>query len=98
MYVVLYCLLAYLLLMTLLGFCLMAIDKSRSKREGTRRIPEAALLTLAVLGASFGEILGMNICRHKTKHPQFFIGLPVILLAQLILALLIVQLRSQGGI
>ena len=77
--------LIYLAGMTLLGFILMAVDKGKAKRPGARRIPEATLILLACLGASFGEILGMNICRHKTRHPKFFIGLPVILLIQLVI-------------
>lgn len=83
--------LIYLLAMTVLGFALMAIDKKRAKRRGARRIPEAVLLGLAVLGASFGEVLGMNICRHKTQHPKFFIGLPLILFLQLLAAYLLLR-------
>ena len=83
--------LIYLAGMTLLGFCLMAVDKRRAKKTGARRIPEATLILLACLGASFGEVLGMNLCRHKTKHPKFFVGLPVILLMQLIALYLLLR-------
>ena len=81
----------YLLLMTVLGFALMAADKKRAKLRGAQRIPEALLLTLAVLGASFGEILAMNALRHKSRHGKFFIGLPVILFAQLLLVWLLLK-------
>ena len=83
--------LLYLAGMTLLGFSLMAVDKRRAKREGARRIPEATLILLACLGASFGEVLGMNLCRHKTKHPKFYVGLPLILLVQLVILYLLLR-------
>ena len=83
--------LVYILLMTVLGFALMAADKKRAEIRGARRIPESLLLTLAALGASFGEILAMNALRHKSRHGKFFIGLPLILLAQLTAAWLLLK-------
>ena len=47
--------------------------------------------TLAALGASFGEILAMNALRHKSRHGKFFIGLPLILLAQLVAVWLLLK-------
>ena len=35
---------------------------------------------------SLGTELGMQVFHHKTRHPQFFIGIPVILLVQICLA------------
>lgn len=74
-------LLAYLVLINALAFFLMLIDKQKAQR-GAWRISEATLLGCAFLGGSLGAILGMNLFRHKTKHPKFFIGLPVILAVQ----------------
>ena len=48
-------------------------------------IPEAALLILAVIGGSIGALLGMQVWHHKTKHKKFKYGLPLILLAQIVL-------------
>ena len=76
---------AYLAAVNLLLFALMGIDKSRAKR-GARRIPEAALFLLAMLGGSPGGILGMHAFRHKTLHRSFRLGFPLILLCQLALA------------
>ena len=59
----------------------MGIDKRRAIRK-QRRISENTLLTLALLGGSAGGILGMLLFRHKTRKPAFFIGYPLILLAQ----------------
>ncbi len=76
-----YCLIA----VNLLSFALMGIDK-RKARKGIRRIPEKALFLFAIIGGSIGSIAGMFVFRHKTKHLSFVLGLPAILLLQLILA------------
>ncbi len=78
----------YLAAMNLLDFVLMGADKSKAKR-GARRIPEATLLLFAILGGSVGGILGMLLFRHKTRHAAFALGLPLILLVQLVLACVI---------
>ena len=77
----------YLAAMNLLDLVLMGVDKSKSKR-GAWRIPEVRLLLVAVIGGSVGGILGMLLFRHKTRHAAFALGLPVILLVQLVLAYL----------
>ena len=72
----------FLVLMNLLGYELMAMDKRRA-RAGRWRIPEASLFGVALLGGSVGCILGMYVFRHKTRHIAFVIGMPLILIAQL---------------
>ena len=78
-------LLCYLAAMSLLLFVLMGADKAKAKR-GARRIPEATLFFLAVIGGSLGGVLGMLAFRHKTLHASFRVGFPAILLCQLALA------------
>ena len=87
-------LLYYLAFINLLLFVLMGVDKAKAKR-GARRFPEATLFFLAVVGGSLGGLLGMAAFRHKTLHPSFRIGFPVILIAQLALAAYLV-LKSKG--
>ena len=72
----------YLLILNILGFAFMGIDKRRAIRSAFR-IPEATLFAIAILGGSIGSILGMHLFRHKTKHKAFTIGLPIILLIQI---------------
>lgn len=72
----------YLIIVNALGFLLMLMDKLRAKR-GAWRIPESTLITIALVGGSIGAIAGMYLVRHKTRHPKFFIGLPVILTLQI---------------
>ena len=76
---------AYLALLNLVLFVLFGRDKAAARR-GARRTPETTLLALAVLGGSLGGLLGMLLFRHKTRKPAFRIGLPVILICQLLLA------------
>ncbi|MFQ7777879.1 MAG: DUF1294 domain-containing protein [Ruminococcus sp.] len=53
------------------------------------RIPESTLLLLSALGGSVSMYITMLIIRHKTKHPKFMIGIPVIFALQCILVFLI---------
>lgn len=77
---------AYLALMNLIAFALMGIDKRRAKREGMRRIPEKTLFLSAIFGGSIGAIAGMYTFHHKTRHWYFVWGMPMILAAQIALA------------
>lgn len=76
---------AYLALINIVLFVLFGRDKAAAQR-GARRTPETTLLALAVLGGSLGGFLGMLLFRHKTRKPAFRIGLPLILIVQLLLA------------
>lgn len=66
----------------------MCIDKQKAKKH-TWRIPEAVLLTAAVLGGSIGTFFGMHLCRHKTRHLKFSAGVPVILTLQVVIAVVL---------
>lgn len=71
-----------MLVMSLLAFCLMGIDKSRAKR-GAWRISEKTLLGVAALLGAPGALAGMYTFRHKAKHIRFKAGLPVMAVIQL---------------
>ena len=70
-------LLICLLLINLLGLILYGIDKAKSKRKGSNRIPERTLLWVARLGGGVGCWLGMMLFRHKTKHTRFMVLVPL---------------------
>ncbi len=78
----------WLALINLILFFTMAADKSRAKRD-KRRVPEATLFLMAILGGSIGGIAGMYVFRHKTKHWSFKLGFPAILLLEIAAAVLI---------
>lgn len=74
-------LIAYLIIINLVGFLAMLVDKYKAKKK-LWRIPEATLLGIALVGGSIGSLVGMYTVRHKTKHPKFTLGIPVILAVQ----------------
>ena len=80
--------LLYLLIINAIAFLLMLADKYKA-RKNLWRIPETTLMTSAVLGGSIGALLGMYLVRHKTKHPKFTVGIPLILVAQLALCVFV---------
>ena len=73
----------YIVVINIVGFFAMLIDKKKAKKQ-SYRISEKALLTIALIGGSIGSICGMYKFRHKTKKPAFYIGFPVILILQII--------------
>lgn len=75
----------YLLIINAAGFLLMLVDKYKA-RKNLWRIPEATLMTVALLGGSIGSLIGMYTVRHKTKHLKFTLGIPLILALQIVLA------------
>jgi uncharacterized membrane protein YsdA (DUF1294 family) len=75
--------LGYFLVINILGAGVVIWDKSAAKRK-KRRIPEKTLWLLSIFGASFAMLLTMWLFRHKTKHLRFMLGIPAILLLQLI--------------
>ena len=64
--------LGYVLLINLLLFLLMGMDKRAAKRKKWR-IPERRLLTLGIIGGGIGGILGMLVFHHKTHRIYFTI-------------------------
>lgn len=83
-------LISYLIIMNALGLALMHADKKKAKKHQWR-IPESTLFLTALLGGSIGSLMGMYRFRHKTKHLSFVIGMPTILISQIILAVLLLQ-------
>ena len=75
----------YLLIINALGFLLMLVDKFKA-RNGLWRIPEATLMGVAALGGSIGSLAGMYLVRHKTQHPKFTVGIPALLIVQIVIA------------
>ena len=84
-------LLIYLFLVNALGLVFMLSDKIKAKKNKWR-IPEATLMGFAIIGGSLGVMIGMRLFRHKTLHPKFAIGVPVILAAQIVLGIIVYQL------
>ena len=73
----------YLAVINIISFLTMFIDKKLAKAQ-KRRISEKTLFSLALLFGSIGSIIGMYKFRHKTKHNSFVIGMPLILVFNII--------------
>ncbi|MCI2056917.1 MAG: DUF1294 domain-containing protein [Oscillibacter sp.] len=82
-------LVCWLVVINLAAFVTFGIDKWKAKRSeknsAVRRIPEKNLFLLAILGGSVGALLGMQVWHHKTLHKSFRIGIPLILLVQILI-------------
>ncbi|WP_062119614.1 DUF1294 domain-containing protein [Aureimonas sp. AU40] len=60
----------YLAAINLLAFAAIALDKAKA-RASRRRIPEATLLRLALIGGSLGALVAQQVLRHKTRKEPF---------------------------
>lgn len=74
----------YVAAVNVVTFFIYGLDKSKAK-AGQWRIPEVHLIFLAIIGGSVGALLGMRVFHHKTRKPKFYIGVPAILIVQIIL-------------
>lgn len=84
----------YLALINLIAFVLMGIDKYKATRHRWR-IPERTLFLPAILGGSLGALLGMGVFRHKTRKTLFTVGMPVLLILQLVQLLIAFYISSR---
>lgn len=80
----------YLIGINVLTFLVYGVDKWKARKDRWR-IPEDTLIWLAIVGGSVGALLGMYLFRHKTRHNKFQIGVPVILLVQVVLAFFVLR-------
>ncbi|MFQ9922694.1 MAG: DUF1294 domain-containing protein [Beduini sp.] len=73
----------YFLVMNVIGFLSMLIDKYRAVHH-LWRISEKTLLLLAVLGGSIGSYIGMQTAHHKVNKKKFSIGVPLMIILQIL--------------
>ena len=75
-----------LIIINLITFLFYGIDKLKAKK-GKWRISETTLLLLAIIGGSIGAWLGIKKWHHKTLHKKFKYGIPLIIFAQIVVAI-----------
>mgnify|MGYP003405508928 CR=1 FL=1 len=73
----------YLFIINVIGFIIMGVDKKKAQMHAWR-IPEKMLFLTGLLGGSLGAWLGMYAFHHKTKHWYFVVGMPAILIGQIL--------------
>lgn len=87
-------LIIYIITINLIGFFIMGIDKRRA-RKNKWRIQEKTLFLIALLFGSIGVLTGMYVFRHKTRHLSFKLGIPAILICQVLLVVLLFSWNSR---
>ena len=81
--------LLWLIVISAISVIVCVYDNIISKKDRVElRIPEKVLLILSALGGSLAMYITMQIIHHKTKHKKFMIGIPVIMVVQIILIIL----------
>lgn len=73
-------LIAYVLIVSIIGFIVMGVDKGKARKH-LWRISERTMFLIALVGGAAGILSGMIFFRHKTKHMSFVLGIPVLVLA-----------------
>lgn len=81
----------YFAVISLVTAIVTATDKYKAKK-GAFRISEATLFILAAIGGALAEYATMRLIRHKTLHKRFMIGLPVIIILQIIILISVIML------
>lgn len=73
----------YIILINIVSFLMMYFDKQKAKK-GKYRISEKALFIAALLLGGIGAYIGMYKFRHKTKHNLFTIGMPIMIVLNIL--------------
>ncbi len=79
---------SYLIIINFISFILVAIDK-RKAIKNKYRISEKIFFIFSFIGGSLGTLLGMFQFHHKTKKLKFLIGIPILLLFNILVLYLI---------
>lgn len=73
----------YLIIINVVTFLVFAVDKKRAQKRRWR-IPEAWLFGLSLIGGSLGGLISMKVMKHKTKKMSFVIGMPLLLIINIV--------------
>lgn len=74
----------YVIFVNLVTFLLFGEDKKRARQQKWR-IAEQTLFFFALIGGSAGALLGMHLFHHKTRKWKFRLGIPLLLVFQVII-------------
>jgi len=80
----------YFCFISLVAVIVTVHDKSAAIK-GNWRVPEKTLFIISLLGGSAAMYLTMLTVRHKTLHKRFMIGIPAIIVLQVIIICLIIR-------
>lgn len=74
------------LVLNLLAFFVMLLDKAQSRKAGAERFPEGILFFLATAFAGTGILVGMLALNHKTRKWYFLLGIPLAVIQNVLAA------------
>lgn len=83
-------LLIYFGIINFVAFVMFAIDKVNAA-EHRSRIRIVTLLGVAFIGGSAGGLMAMYLLHHKTKKDYFTVGIPLIMIMQVVVAFYILN-------
>ncbi|GGF96879.1 hypothetical protein GCM10010912_47040 [Paenibacillus albidus] len=74
----------WFVVINIIGYVVMSEDKNKARKRRDR-VPEKTLFLLAAMGGALGVLIAMYRKRHKTRHMSFRIGIPLLLLLNVLL-------------
>lgn len=90
MELVFYIIVGYLALINIATFAIFYIDQYNYYNDKDR-IPENVMLYMCGFGGALAGWIAMFVLDHKTRHKNFYLGVPGMFLAQVILAIIILS-------
>ena len=84
-------LICYLISVNIIASFVCWLDKYKAIKH-KRRISEKTLWIWCFSGGSIGMYVAMQIIRHKTLHKKFMLGIPVLIIVQIIFCLVLTKL------
>ena len=84
------------LAVSVIGAVVCIYDKLAAQR-GWKRVPERTLFFWALVGGGPGVYLTMLLIRHKTLHRSFMLGIPAIVLLQIVILIGIYNILYSRG-
>ena len=87
----------YLVAVSVIGAVVCIYDKLAAAWDG-RRVPERTLFFWALVGGGPGVYLTMLLIRHKTLHRSFMLGIPAIMIFQIVIIIGIYNILYSRGL
>lgn len=78
-----YILIGYIIIINIISFFIMLYDKKQAIYNNFR-ISEKTIFIVSLLLGGIGTYVGMYVFRHKTKHLKFTIGIPIVIILNII--------------
>lgn len=87
----------YFIAVSVIGALVCIYDKIAAPR-GWKRVPERTLFFWALIGGGPGVYLTMLLIRHKTLHRSFMLGIPAIMVFQIVIIIGIYNILYLRGL